>query len=94
MKLDEYEIEAALRAGDWRRAADCLIRHFDIVDVLPPLNTFSFKAIDWTSWSLSIYYGTTAWHWDDFAGFYAEDLAEPSAPKATITYCEEYPCED
>lgn len=90
MKLDEYEIESALRAGDWRRAADCLMSHFGISDSVPPLDKVSIKVIEYSSWSLTIYYGSTAWYWDDVAGFYTEELADSHAPRVTATYCEDY----
>ena len=94
MKLDEYEIESAMRAGDWRRAADCLMSHFGASDSVPPLEKVSIKVIEYSSWSLTIYYGSTAWYWDDVAGFYTEDFVYPHAPKRTpkviATYCEDY----
>ena len=71
MKLESYEIREALRARDWRAATQCLARHFDIVDWLPPFEAHNIREsnrLDVAA-SLIVGYRGKYWCWNSVSGF-------------------------
>lgn len=71
MKLECYEIREALRARDWRAATQCLARHLNVVDLLPPLDSFKVwesNRLDVAA-SLIVGYRGKYWCWNSVSGF-------------------------